>query len=453
LAGVSIGDKLVTLAGRPLDELLKPIVAGENWEELVFEETDQTFELAVQQTYGRLQGGWVLVIRDVTEERNQARYFQIQERLAVVGQLAAGIAHDFNNIMSVIILYSTMLGHNTTLSAKEKERLLVIHKQADRAAELIRQILDFSRQSVMKRSALNLRPFLTEVVNLLERTLPETINLKMETDPGDLIIQGDQTRLQQAIMNLAVNARDAMPKGGTLLMTIRTKRVGPEDVPPLPDMEPGIWFELRVEDTGMGIKPNHLPHLFEPFFTTKREGEGTGLGLAQVYGIVKQHDGYIDVSSRLRKGTTFYIYLPGIEMPGAEDAKPEIVPMPEGKGQLILVVEDDPSAREALSEVLQMMDYRVVTANNGQAALDCFDKHDGQIDLVLSDVVMPIMGGAVLYGELKKRRPNIKMVVMSGYPQKDEEWTLLDDEAVHWVQKPFQVSTMVETIRVALLGD
>ncbi len=451
LAKVTIGDKLERLAGRPLEALLKPIVAGENWHELVVEQTDQTFEMAVQQTYGRLAGGWVLVIRDVTEERNQARYFQIQERLAVVGQLAAGIAHDFNNIMSVIILYSTMLGHNTNLSAKEKERLVVIHQQADRAAELIRQILDFSRQSVMKRRALNLRPFLTELVNLLERTLPETIRLELQADPGDLIIQGDPTRLQQAIMNLAVNARDAMPKGGTLLMTIKSKLVEPDDVPPLPDMEPGIWFEVKVEDSGMGIKPRHLPHLFEPFFTTKREGEGTGLGLAQVYGIVKQHNGYIDVSSRLRKGTTFYIYLPGVEMPRAEDASPEVAPIPEGMGQTILVVEDDNSAREALAEVLAMMDYQVLTATNGQEALDRFETFEGQIDLVLSDVVMPKMGGAALYAELKKRRPTIKMVVMSGYPQKDEEWMVLDEDIVHWVQKPFQVSTMVKTIKEALL--
>lgn len=453
LAGVSIGDRLSELSGRPLDELLRPIMAGENWHELEYEKTGQIFELAVQQTYGRLEGGWVLVIRDVTEERNQARYFQIQERLAVVGQLAAGIAHDFNNIMSVIILYSTMLGHNKNLTPKEKERLLVIHKQAERASELIRQILDFSRQSVMKRSALNLSPFLKELVHLLERTLPETIHLSLETDPGDLIIQGDPTRLQQAIMNLAVNARDAMPGGGVLTITLFRKFVRVGDVPPLPDMAPGDWFELKVADTGTGIKSHHLPHLFEPFFTTKREGEGTGLGLAQVYGIVKQHDGYIDVSSRLNLGTTFFIYLPGVQMPRVEDASPEDAPLAEGMGQTILVVEDDTSARRALAEVLEMMDYKVITAKNGREALDLFDDSNGSIDLVLSDIVMPRMGGAALYTQLKKRRPDIKMVVMTGYPKKEEDWDLLEDGMVYWVQKPFQVSTIVETIRLALLDE
>lgn len=453
LAGVTIGDKLVELSGQALDALLRPIMAGENWHELVVEKTGQVFELAVQQTYGRLEGGWVLVLRDVTEERNQARYFQIQERLAVVGQLAAGIAHDFNNIMSVIILYSTMLRHSGSLSDKEKERLAVIHKQADRASELIRQILDFSRQSVMKRSALNLPPFLKELVHLLERTLPETIRLKLETDPGDLIIQGDPTRLQQAIMNLAVNARDAMPNGGTLLITLRAKEVRPGEIPPLPDMDPGAWFELKIEDTGMGIQSRHLPHLFEPFFTTKREGEGTGLGLAQVYGIVKQHDGYIDVSSRIRQGTTFYIYLPGVQMPKVEDVKPETAPLPGGMGRTILVVEDDHSARQALAEVLEMIGYKVLTANNGREALKYFDESNGKIDLVLSDVVMPTMGGAALYVQLKKRRPDIKMVVMTGYPKNEEDWNLLEDGAVRWVQKPFKVSTIVETIRQALLEE
>ena len=453
LAGVTIGDKLTELSGRPLDKLLRPIMAGENWHELVVEKTGQLFELAVQKTYGRLEGGWVLVLRDVTEERNQARYFQIQERLAVVGQLAAGIAHDFNNIMSVIILYSTMLRHSENLTEKEKERLVIIHRQADRASELIRQILDFSRQSVMKRNALNLVPFLKELVNLLERTLPETIRLELETDPGDLIIQGDPTRLQQAVMNLAVNARDAMPDGGTLHITVRSKEVRPKDVPPLPDMAPGAWFELKIEDTGMGIKSRDLPHLFEPFFTTKREGEGTGLGLAQVYGIVKQHDGYIDVSSRLRQGTTFYIYLPRVQMPKVEDVKPETTPLPEGMGYTILVVEDDHSARRALAEVLRMMDYEVVTANNGQEALQYFDELNGKIDLVLSDLVMPTMGGAALYAQLKKKRPDIKMVVMTGYPKKEEDWDLLEDGVVYWVQKPFKVSTIVETIKKALLQE
>jgi CheY-like chemotaxis protein len=355
--------------------------------------------------------------------------------------------------MSVIILYSTMLGHNKNLTPKEKERLLVIHKQAERASELIRQILDFSRQSVMKRSALNLSPFLKELVHLLERTLPETIHLSLETDPGDLIIQGDPTRLQQAIMNLAVNARDAMPGGGVLTITLFRKYVQVGEVPPLPDMAPGDWFELKVGDTGTGIKSHHLPHLFEPFFTTKREGEGTGLGLAQVYGIVKQHDGYIDVSSRLKMGTTFYIYLPGVQMPKVEDASPEDAPLAEGKGQTILVVEDDTSARRALAEVLEMMDYKVITAKNGREALDLFDESNGSIDLVLSDIVMPRMGGAALYAQLKKRRPDIKMVVMTGYPKKEEDWKLLEDGMVYWVQKPFQVSTIVETIRLALLDD
>ncbi|MFZ0547842.1 MAG: GAF domain-containing protein [Candidatus Promineifilaceae bacterium] len=452
LAGVSIGDTLEELCGQPLGDLLRPIVAGENWHELVVEKTGQVFELAVQKTYGRLEGGWVLVLRDVTEERNQARYFQIQERLAVVGQLAAGIAHDFNNIMSVVILYSTMLRHSSNLSEKEKERLMVIHKQAERASELIRQILDFSRQSVMKRSVLNLVPFLKELVHLLERTLPETIRLQLDADPGDLIIQGDPTRLQQAIMNLAVNARDAMPEGGTLKISLRTKEVRPKEVPPLPDMAPGAWFELKIEDSGTGIEPHHLPHLFEPFFTTKREGEGTGLGLAQVYGIVKQHDGYIDVSSRLRQGTTFYIYLPGVQMPKVEDVVPEAVPLPEGMGHTILVVEDDNGARQALAEVLQMMDYQVVTAVNGREALKYYDEAHGNVDLVLSDVVMPVMGGAALYAQLKKRKSDIKMVVMTGYPQKDEDWKLLEEGGVHWVQKPFQVATIVETIKQVLVG-
>lgn len=390
---------------------------------------------------------WVITVREVTEERENQVRVQMQERLATVGQLAAGIAHDFNNIMAAIMVYTDLLERDLESLPAGKERLNIIQQQVRRAASLIRQILDFSRRSVMEQSTLDVLPFIKELDRLLERLLPETIRLELIYQPGTYLIKADPTRLQQVFMNLAVNARDAMPDGGILSFEIARLKLGPDDPPPVPELDSGDWIQITVKDTGVGIRSKDFPHIFEPFYSTKPYGEGTGLGLAQAYGIIKQHGGHIDVHSRINTGTSFIIYLPALPVSSDQnldlkDASPVI-----GEGELILLVEDDHITRDALQSMLEAYNYRVIIAANGVEAMKIYEKHGEGIALVVSDVVMPEMGGVDLYHALCERWPDVKMLFITGHPLNEDDQALLEQGRVHWLQKPFSVSEFNQVIK------
>jgi len=324
--------------------------------------------------------GWVMVLRDVTQERQLEQQTRRQERLAAVGQLAAGIAHDFRNIMAVITLYTQMLMLMPELSAEVVRRLRTVEHQARRAGDLIQQILDFSRRSVFERTPVDLLPLLREHVELLGRTLPESVEISLVSQvssddcgaQNEYMVFADPTRIQQVIMNLALNARDAMPSGGELRIELGRLRIVKAKDAPLPGMEEGpeSWVSIKVVDSGEGVSPEALPHIFEPFFTTKAAGGGTGLGLAQVYGIVKQHEGNIDVTSELGRGTAFTIYLPALSVSGPCSGAEAAAALVRGKGETLLVVEDNPVTRAALVESLEQLNYRVLEAENGRIALE-----------------------------------------------------------------------------------
>jgi PAS domain S-box-containing protein len=389
---------------------------------------------------------WVLTIRDVTQEReNQAR-IQMQERLATVGQLAAGIAHDFNNIMASIMVYTDLLRRDKNLYSTSRERLNIIHQQVQNAASLIRQILDFSRRSVLEQSHLDLLPFIKELDKLLARVLPETIRLELTYQPDSYLVNADPTSLQQVFMNLALNARDAMPKGGFLKFEMGRLHLNPGQHPPCPDLSPGDWIWVAIQDTGCGIQPDVLPHIYEPFFTTKPIGQGTGLGLSQAYGIIKQHEGHIDVTSQPGNGTRFVIYLPALPIPSAEAGSPEGSTEYEGGDKIILIAEDDPTTREALQTLLEVQKYRVLTAADGLEAVQIYEQQKQEISLVVSDVVMPKMGGVTMYRALKARFPALKILFITGHPLQEEDRILLEDGRVPWLQKPFSISDFLEAI-------
>ncbi|MCI0394527.1 MAG: PAS domain S-box protein [Chloroflexi bacterium] len=453
LSGADVGDAVIALGDRPLAELLKPVGPGIPWQEVLIPDARRVFEVAAQPlTAGAQVEGWVVVLRDTTEEREHERYLQAQQRLATVGQLAAGVAHDLNNVMASIVLYAQMLGYTPELTGKQRDRLAVIASQAQHASHLIHQILDFSRSSVMARSPVDLLPFLRELVKLLERTLPENIQVSLNFGRGEYVVSADLTRLQQVVMNLGVNARDAMPDGGKLRVRLQTLALLPGEKPPLPDMVPGQWIQIEVSDTGSGIRPQDLSHIFEPFFTTKPPGQGTGLGLAQVYGIVKQHDGYIHVTSEVGLGTTFTIYLPALTLPGLiAPAQAREAPA-QGAGETILVVEDERQVREAVVEILETLSYRVLSAANGEQALALFEKHAREIALVFSDLVMPDMRGDALYKQLKVQNPAVKMVIATGYPLEEVGRELLNQGIVASVQKPFEIDQIAKVVQEALAG-
>ncbi len=357
---------------------------------------------------------FVAVKEDISQRKQIEEQQMRQERLAAVGQLAAGIAHDFNNILAAIGLYAEIVGRSSELGEGSKKRIAVINQQVWHASRLIGQILDFSRRSVMERRPLDLRPLVKEQVSLLKRTLPESITVELACGPGELTVAADPTRMQQVLTNLAVNARDAMPNGGRLLVELDRVIDAPAAVRQQASAD--AYIRLRVSDTGTGIAPETLAHIFEPFFTTKAPGEGTGLGLAQIHGIVGQHQGHIDVASEVGSGTTFTVYLPALTMSAATPMEGDAIAVPQGHGERVLVVEDEAILRDALVTILEQWNYRVAEAADGHAALAQVESAAPPIDLIITDVVMPVLGGVGLVQTLRARGVAVPVILLSGHP-------------------------------------
>ena len=441
------GEPLKFLAGQSIREIVKPPPDGALWHEISLNHPQMTFEAVAQSIEA---GGWVLVIRDITESRKQQQYVQAQERLAMVGQMAAGIAHDFNNIMTVIILYTQMLLKTPELPESLIGRLNTIFDQSKLAANLISQILDFSRQSDMKRRPVHMLPFLKELTKMLQRTLPENIEIRLDFDEGDYIINADLTRMQQVVMNLVVNARDAMPKGGELCLDLTQIQIDDQGAKPLPDMQEGDWICLKVIDSGMGISEENIGRIFEPLFTTKERGQGTGLGLAQVFGIVRQHDGFVSVESVVGEGSTFTIYLPVQSSGEIVDLDSEQMVLIGGHGEKILVVEDDEITRKAICAILETFNYETSEAVDADEAKRLFEFFGDDFSLVLSDMVMPGMNGDELLKQLQEKRPDIRMIIITGYPFAEGDKVSLGEGIADWLQKPFEVEELVKAIQEAL---
>jgi signal transduction histidine kinase/ActR/RegA family two-component response regulator len=397
--------------------------------------------------------GSVLLVEDITERKRMEQQLRQQERLAAVGQLSAGIAHDFRNLLTTIILYANMALRQPDLPPKLVQNLETIVGESKRAADLVQQILDFSSSSMIRVQAFDLQSLVQYVMNILERTISENVRLSMEVRPGNhaaaFTVRADSGRIQQVLTNLAANARDAMPGGGELRFELSRIEVTADKAPPVADMGPGAWVCLAVSDTGTGMTEEVRAHLFEPFFTTKEVGKGTGLGLAQVYGIVRQHDGYIGVETELGQGTTFRIYLPAYqeEMKEAKAEEPSV--LPQGQGETLLLVEDNENLREAGQSILESLGYRVLTAANGREALAVYGM-EGGADLVITDLVMPEMGGKELVRELRRSDPNVKALGITGYATMGVAEGLREVGFLDVVHKPFDVKELARVIRRAL---
>lgn len=443
LGRIAPSEVLTHWGERPLEDLLTSPPHG-LWHEL--EAADGIFQVIARPLENAAEPeGWVIVTRDVTRQREIEKGHQRQEQLAAVGQLAAGIAHDFNNIMAAVVLYAQMTARDPQLPPRVRERMEVINQQVGHAANLIQQILDFSRHSALERQPVDLLPFVKEHVKLLQRTLPEHIEIRFECTHDSYVVNVDPTRIQQVLTNLAVNARDAMPQGGVL--TIRLEQVTftttTETVPP------GVWVRMTVADTGAGIPAYILPRIFEPFFTTKAP-LGTGLGLSQVRSIVEVHGGHIDVTSTVGQGTAFTIYWP-LHTPGTEfePETPITLVVEPGHGETLLLVEDDAVVRKAIAESLAAMNYQVVEAINGQEALVILQTRRNDIALVVSDVVMPKMGGVALYHALQRQGIFIPLILLTGHPLTGE-FEILNAE---WMLKPPDLAALSASIARLLRTD
>jgi signal transduction histidine kinase/HAMP domain-containing protein len=439
VAALAAGGEVTSVGGLPLAHLLALQV-----EPREIAEGERRFQVAAQ-PLEHAQGA-VLVIRDVTREREAQQAAQRQARLAAVGQLAAGIAHDFNNILMTIVNSAELAQRKYDDARFGHGRLGIIVEQGERAAALVRQILDFSRQSEPVLETVDLAALLEQTVALLERTLPETIRIVAEPTEGDFVVVADPNQLSQVLTNLAVNARDAMALGGELHFRLgrETRDAAAGDAAP----GPGEWVTLAVSDSGPGIRPEVRERIFEPFFTTKAPGSGTGLGLSQAYGIVTQHRGHIAVDSRPGGGTTFTIYLPdegnGRVITDGADGTAVV----NGHGETLLVVEDEAPVRQSLALILGELNYQVLTATSAEQALEVHAAHAAEVALVLTDLVMPGMGGLRLVRALRERGAAVPVVMMSGYVDESSRGSV--DGVSAWVQKPVRARRLGTVIHEAL---
>lgn len=398
-----------------------------------------------------------LAVRQVLEDRQLRAEKRLaeerarrQDRMAAVGQLAAGIAPNFNNVLVSIVLHSEMVLGSLELSRRDEDRIRTILQQAERGAFLTRQILDFSSRSRLESVVVDLTQLMEELATALRPSLPPAIQLRIEAPGEPLVVEVDPGRVHQALLNLASNAQEAMPQGGELRFTLDRLQLGPDDPPPLPELPPGEWIRMRVADTGRGIRAADLPHVFEPFFTTKRADAGAGLGLSQTYGIVKQHGGQLAVASVEGERTEFTIYLPAAGRGARLEAKPTPATEQEAYGHTILVVDDDRPTRQAICELLQALGYRTLQAGDGQQALELAQGPPEPISLVLSDLVMPEVGGVELLHRLHALRLEVPMLLMTSYPLGDQTEELSDYGLVGWLEKPVTESLLIRSLRSVL---
>ncbi|MFZ5769895.1 MAG: PAS domain S-box protein [Thermodesulfobacteriota bacterium] len=446
-------------------DMWRVISGGGNWQgRLINKRKDGTLFIEeatispVRDAEGRIIN-YVAVKRDITEHlrihEEKARLeaqFQQSQKLESVGRLAGGVAHDLNNLLSPILGYGEMLLEEFSEGDLRKTDMEEIVKAGKRARDLVRQLLALSRKQVMEFKDIDLNSVLAQFEKLLRRTIREDIAINIRSAPSLPLIRGDIGQLEQVIMNLAVNAQDAMPRGGRL--TIETERVEVDEAyaGEKPGMTAGVYVRLMISDSGCGMDSETLAHMFEPFFTTKAKEEGTGLGLATVYGIVKQHGGSIWVYSEAGKGSTFKLYFPVAGEPGMAQraGAADAAAMDMRGSETILLVEDNEQVRNLARTILSRRGYALLIARDGSDALDILDRHEGQLHLLLTDVIMPGMSGRELFDRLAGRYPEMKVLYMSGYTDNVIAHRGVLEAGVNFIQKPFTVNGLLAKVRKVL---
>jgi two-component system cell cycle sensor histidine kinase/response regulator CckA len=389
---------------------------------------------------------------DITNRLSLEAQLRQSQKMESVGLLAAGVAHDFNNMLTIIQGHSSILLARTDLSSDVVDPLQAVYFAAERAANLTRQLLMFSRKNVMQPRPLDLRDIIGHLGKMVQRLIGENIAFEFLAPEKLPAVRGDHGMIEQVVMNLVVNARDAMPSGGKLIVRLDTLDIDPIYVEMHPDAREGLFVRLRCKDTGTGMDTATMNRIFEPFFTTKDVGKGTGLGLATVYGIVKQHHGWIEVNSEPGKGTTFDIFFPveKSEDP-AEQQKTSTDGAVLGGNETILIVEDEPVLREMGRAILEQYGYRILEAGNGKEALEVWRQSANDIHLLLTDMVMPEgMSGVTLAEHLLRDRPDLKIVFTSGYSTHEINDELLARSQSFFLQKPYSHVTLGRTIRECL---
>jgi len=390
---------------------------------------------------------------DVTERRTLERQLRMAQKMEAIGRLSGGIAHDFNNLLGVIIGYSGVLKKSLDKNQPPYEFATEIEKAGQRAASLTRQLLAFSRQQVLTPSVLSLNSLVADMEKMLPRLLGEDINVSLALDSELGNVKADQSQIEQVIMNLAVNARDAMPSGGKLQIQTANIELDHAYTREHPGSKAGSYVMLAIADSGTGMSAETIAHIFEPFFTTKGVGQGTGLGLATVYGVVKQSGGYIFAQSEPGSGTTFRIYLPRVADPPGQPGLAKHPQAPTGGSETVLLVEDEESVRELVRETLQNKGYTVMEASDGINGMKVAETYDGKIDILITDVVMPGMSGRELAQRVAASRPSIRVLYLSGYTEDAIIHEGVLDPGTAFLQKPFTLQALARKVRDVLHGE
>ena len=394
-------------------------------------------------------------VEDVTRRLNLEMQLRHSQKMESIGQLAAGVAHDFNNMLTIIQGHAAILNSRPHLPKDLHESAQAIHFASERAAALTRQLLMFSRKNVIQSKPLDLVDLVANLGKMLQRLIGEPVKLIVQSPPSLPLIKADVGMIEQVVMNLAVNARDAMPRGGTLTISLDHITLDAAYLQSSPQARPGNFVRLRARDTGSGMDPATLSRIFEPFFTTKEIGKGTGLGLATVYGILRQHDGWIEVASELGRGSSFTLFFPAIpDQPGARHQTHSPPEPLRGGTELILIVEDEPLLRDMAVMILSERGYRTMAAASGMEALAIWEKHASEIDLLLTDMVMPEgVSGMDLAIRLLGSKPGLPIIFASGYSMDDLDTSFVRKGHAIFLQKPYTPAGLTQAVRRCLDGQ
>lgn len=390
--------------------------------------------------------GAVIRVDNITEQVEMDLHLRHSQKMDAVGQLAGGIAHDFNNMLSGIIGAADLL--SSKVKAEDQRLVQIITEASGRTAELIQKLLTFSRKESVNFAPVNIHNVIMNTCEILKRSLDKRINLETRLRATSSFVNGDWSQLQNSLLNIGINSGHAMADGGTLTFTTANIEIDEAfNSKEALDLALGQYLLIEIKDTGCGIAKQHLKNIFEPFFTTKKQSEGTGLGLAAVYGTVQQHKGFINVSSEVDEGSSFFIYLPLVEAEERKVIEKETLHTGEGS---ILIVDDEPVVQETARMMLEKLGYTTRKAVNGQQALEVYQQHRAQIDLVLLDMVMPVMDGTECFYKLKELDPDVKVVISSGYTRDADLSGLMEDGLLDFIRKPYSIEQLSRAIAMAL---
>ncbi|MBA4392864.1 MAG: hypothetical protein C0407_04860 [Desulfobacca sp.] len=395
--------------------------------------------------------GTMGIARDITENKKLEQQLLQAQKMESIGNLAGGIAHDFNNLLGGILGYASFVKKKMSIQDPLYPSVNSIERSAQQAAELTKQLLGFARRGKYQVKPINFNALIQELVHLLERTIDKRIALEVELDPYLHLIEGDEAQLQQSLMNICLNARDAMPSGGSLRIVSSNQTLSQNTMLKQRGWKEGEYIKIILSDTGTGMTPEIQSQIFEPFFTTKDPGRGTGLGLSMVYGIIQNHGGYIDIKSMLDQGTTFELFLPAIPDVKIEEIPSLLPQIKYSKGnETILIVDDQDIIRQLGADILEDAGYEVLVAASGEEAIQICQGHQRGIALVVLDVVMPGLGGKETFLRLRRINPKIRVLLSSGYSIDGEVGEILKEGVGGFVQKPYRDEELIDKIREVL---